>query len=254
MVALLTVETVVLAMMAVLVAGLLRSHAEILRRLHDLGSGLDPDRADVPDPVTAPLLRPRHGALGSAVDVSGTTPGGEVVAIGIAGSAHKTLLAFLSSGCTTCHGFWSGLAAPGASVSLPGNPRVVVVTRDPSEESPAAIGSLAPAGAAVVMSSRAWADYGVPGSPYFVFADGPSASIVGEGTARTWDQLADLVGQASADSGGTRRGAGSSQVTSTSLSGRLREARADAELSKAGIHPGDPSLHARGIGEVFPGR
>ena len=38
---LLAVETVVLALLTLLVIGLLRSHAEILRRLHDLGVDLD---------------------------------------------------------------------------------------------------------------------------------------------------------------------------------------------------------------------
>ena len=42
---LLAVETVVLALLALLVIGLLRSHAEILRRLHDLGVDLDGRRA-----------------------------------------------------------------------------------------------------------------------------------------------------------------------------------------------------------------
>src|SRR5437764_12142881 len=54
--AILVVETVVLVLLTLLVAGLLRSHAEILRRLHALGSGLDPDApADVPGPVSHPV-------------------------------------------------------------------------------------------------------------------------------------------------------------------------------------------------------
>ena len=46
-----SVEGVVIAVLALLVVGLLRSHAEILKRLHELGAGLDPDAA---------LLRPRR--------------------------------------------------------------------------------------------------------------------------------------------------------------------------------------------------
>ena len=42
MAVLVTLFGVVLALMAVLVAGLLRSHAEILRTLHDLGVDRDP--------------------------------------------------------------------------------------------------------------------------------------------------------------------------------------------------------------------
>ena len=50
--AILVVETVVLVLLTVLVAGLLRSHAEILRRLHELGAGLD-DRRRRPIPCGA---------------------------------------------------------------------------------------------------------------------------------------------------------------------------------------------------------
>ena len=41
--AILIIESCVLVLLTLLVAGLLRSHAEILRRLHALGAGLDPD-------------------------------------------------------------------------------------------------------------------------------------------------------------------------------------------------------------------
>ena len=57
MAVLVAIEAVVLVLLTVLVAGLLRSHAEILRRLHTMGAGLDPDAADgVESPVA---LRPR---------------------------------------------------------------------------------------------------------------------------------------------------------------------------------------------------
>ena len=46
MTALIVVETVVLVLLVVVVTGLLRSHGEILRRLHTLGAGLDPDGVD----------------------------------------------------------------------------------------------------------------------------------------------------------------------------------------------------------------
>src|SRR3954466_13754920 len=68
LVVLVTLEAVVIVLLAVLVAGLLRSHAEILRRLHALGAGLDRDV-----PVT---LRTGSGAGagGSNADLVG--PGG----------------------------------------------------------------------------------------------------------------------------------------------------------------------------------
>ena len=47
MVALVIVSTFVVLLLGILVAGLLRSHADILRALHDLGAG-------VGDPAVAP--------------------------------------------------------------------------------------------------------------------------------------------------------------------------------------------------------
>ena len=72
MAVLVAVETVVLVLLAVLVAGLLRSHAEILRRLHTLGAGSRPTSA-MPLPVA---LRPRGdvprtAGLGPAHDIAG---------------------------------------------------------------------------------------------------------------------------------------------------------------------------------------
>jgi len=74
---LLAIETVVLVLLTVLVAGLLRSHAEILRRLHALGAGLDPD-----SPASLRRSRPRVGSpdeagiggIGSGIasDIDGT--------------------------------------------------------------------------------------------------------------------------------------------------------------------------------------
>jgi len=56
---LIAIEAVAIVLLGVLVFGLLRSHAEILRRLHSLGAGLDPDaepevRARPPRPGTSP--------------------------------------------------------------------------------------------------------------------------------------------------------------------------------------------------------
>ena len=51
-----------------------------------------------------------------------------------------TLLAFLTSGCSTCAVFWSALANPHAS-PVPGGARVVVVTKGAEAESPARLAS-----------------------------------------------------------------------------------------------------------------
>ena len=56
---LVTAETLVLALLALLVAGLLRSHAEILRRLAELNRSPGPGGGSLVDPAPPP---PRDGA------------------------------------------------------------------------------------------------------------------------------------------------------------------------------------------------
>src|SRR5205807_1429284 len=101
-IAVVVAETVVLVVLAVLVVGLLRSHAEILRRLHALdgggsGEGETGSRAGsvagyrLRDGVPAPAARPPGRG---AVDVVGTGRGGELATVGVTGVAHDTLLAF----------------------------------------------------------------------------------------------------------------------------------------------------------------
>ena len=70
MAVLVTLFGVVLALLALLVAGLLRSHAEILRALHELGANLDPARTDDSSPVHPcrhpPFARPTVSARRTA--------------------------------------------------------------------------------------------------------------------------------------------------------------------------------------------
>ena len=100
--------------------------------------------------------------------------------------------------------------------------RVVVVVKDASEESVTALRELAVPNITVVMSSAAWGDYRVPGSPYFVLVDGAAGRVRGEGTAATWEQVRRLLLQAIGDD---------------------RELAIDRELLAHGIGPGDPSLY-----------
>lgn len=234
---LVTIEAVVIALLALLVAGLLRSHAEILRALHDLGAGISPD-AD-----SAPTTRPRPGGVAPrstgapASDVVGTTPAGDSIAIGVVGSGQGTLLAFLSSGCVTCAGFWEAFADV-ERLSVPGQARLVVVTAGPEQESQSRVAELAPPDLPVVMSTEAWEAYGVPVAPYFVYVDGNAHRVVGEGAAGTWDHVADLMGQALADSGLGDRGSRRRRVPTGDAASRV-----DADLLSAGLHPGHPSLY-----------
>jgi hypothetical protein len=247
---LVAVETLVLVLLALLVVGLLRSHAEILRRLDEVG------RATSPQPVVGPGARP-DGSMISAPprpeeapgpDVAGTTLRGDAIKVSVAVSEAGTLLAFLSSGCMTCRTFWDGLRTSDRH-ALPAGVRLVVVAKDPSYESPTKLRDLAPTHVQVVMSSDAWDAYAVPGSPYFVFVDG-RGRIAGEGMAQSWGQVASLLTDALAEAAdaerlGLRAGGNVIDLGPGRRFGD-RLARVDAELTRGGIADGHPSLYGPG--------
>lgn len=224
---LIAAETLLVILLAVVVVALLRSHAEILRRLDGAPGGLGSD------PELAPR-RDRDGEL-AAHDIAGSSLDGAGVQIGLGPGASPTLIAFLSSGCATCDRFWREFSAPGGP-AIPGGGRVVIVTRDSSHESPRRLRELAPAGVPLVMSSLAWESYAVPTSPYFVYVDGGSGEIAGEGAASGWEQVLSLLGDALEDQGEAKHG----------RSGAERARRIDSDLERAGIGPGHPSLYPHG--------
>lgn len=244
MLALVVVEGVAIGLLGLLVAGLLRSHAEILRALHELGASIDPD-ADRPTGggPTGIRIRARRPAEddATAYDVTGATlDRDDVAALAIAGSPQHTLLAFLSSGCGTCATFWEAFRQ--GQLAVPGDARLVIVTKDAREESEARLRQLAPPEVTLVLSSATWEDYQVPAAPYFVFVDGPASRVVGEGSGATWPQVADLMRQAIADAEvGPSRAAGRS--TRVGAADADRGARTERELLAAGIGPGHPSLY-----------
>jgi hypothetical protein len=249
MVALVIVSTFVVLLLGILVAGLLRSHADILRALHDLGAAVGDPAAAVavaaPVTLTTPASAP---ALGAAPAVAGVTPTGDARAIAVDNSDDFTLLGFLSSGCTGCAAFWDALQEPGR-LQLPDRTRVVIVTKGPDREIPSEVQARTTGQVPVVMSTDAWIDYQVPGSPFFVLVDGATGQKVGQGVASQVGQLAELVRRAEHDRGhaGGTRGRGDA-----SLDGPAREAAADEVLAAAGIFPGDPSLYPRTLDDVFP--
>jgi len=228
MVAIVSVETLLLVLLLLLVAGLLRSHAEILRRL-------GPPTTQT-ESLQAPPTDSRRAVEGPAPALTGPTPGGDVVTLDFAGgAAAPTLLAFLTSGCSSCARFWETLGER----RLPSEVQTVIVTRGPDRERPARLRSLAPPGMPVVMSSGAWEDYEVPGAPYFVLVHG---EVRGEGVATTWPALASLVGDAIED----RREAGRGLPVSpgqTPSAGTARARRVEETLAAAGIGPEHPSLY-----------
>lgn len=214
MTALVSVETVLIVLLVVLVAGLLRSHAELLRRL---GPG-------TADPVLPEPTKPRSSAAAPAI--AGTTLDGDPLTLDFTnGAGQPTLLAFLSSGCTICESFWEriGDGPPARGI------QTVIVAHGPERERPGRLRSLAPAGVPLVLSSAAWEDYAIPGSPHFVLV---RETIQGEGTAATWEALSSLVGDALEDA---------AQVPA-----RDRGRRVDEAFAAAGIAPDDPSLYPAG--------
>lgn len=241
------------ALLAVLVVGLLRSHAEILKALHDLGVNLEdgapgPTGAALATSSRAPMRtapgvpRPRgeDAPFGPASDLSGALPTGGAAHAAIAGVEHSTLLAFLSTGCGTCGTFWDALGRHG-DAPLPGDAtRLVIVTNGVESESPAAVADLAPAGVLTLMSSEAWDLYQVPVSPYFVLVDGRSSQVIGEGAGTSWPQILDLLGRAVGDRDTAPRRRGRPQPR---MGGQDRADWVDAELRAAGITPGDSSLY-----------
>ncbi len=77
---------------------------------------------------------------------------------------------------------------------------------------------------------------------------------MGEGAASSWNQVATLLTQASADAGLAPDGSPLQRSAPDGrLSGPERAAQADAELRSAGIGPGHPSLYPDSlVGEDAP--
>jgi hypothetical protein len=230
--------TLVVAVLATLVVGLLRSQGAILRHLHDLGIGLETELD--PGAPSAPAQHEelqRRSAGQTGADIEGISPTGEDLALAVVGTAHDTVLVFLSTGCTTCLPFWEALGEPGR-VQLPAGTRLLVVTQGPDAESPSEVARLAPAGLTTVMSSTAWHDHDVPGSPYVAMVEARTGRIRGSGTGASWEQVAQLLQLAEGESDTPAAPPGR-----RAASDRRREQELDAILLSAGIEPGDPSLY-----------
>jgi hypothetical protein len=216
--ALIVIEGIVILLLVVLVAGLLRSHAEILRQLAALG-GREPHEAHISPPR-------RLARDGATTILTGSTPNGGATTISLVANRGYTLLAFLSSTCTACGAFWED-EVPSLSGIRP-----VVVTKGGEAESPAAVARLMNPAVSTLMSTEAWESFAVPATPYFVLVDNSSGEIVGEGSAPTWAQVEDMMRRAIADDRHSLR-----------RSTRERKADVDEELTAAGIEPGDPRLY-----------
>jgi hypothetical protein len=170
---------VAVALLGILVASMRRAQAGLGRRLDELSGSM---------PLQGPAAPPRASLVGR--------PANPPVGVDVAGETfevrwdrqRRDVVAFLTSGCSTCRPFWDELA--GGPPAL-GGAGLVVVTPDPSTESRRTIAAMAPPGLRVVMSSAAWIAYGVRGAPWFAVVD--NGIVVAEGRADTWVELQRLA-------------------------------------------------------------
>ncbi|HEU5152076.1 MAG TPA: hypothetical protein VFU19_16400 [Iamia sp.] len=266
MAAVVVILAVAVAVLTLLVLGLLRSHADILRRLHDLDGGLEEGattraaaatggrsgaRAAGPRTVSRDEVRtfpqvqapPEREGFTDSRDLVGVGIDDDALTIRVTGVEHRTLVAFLSGSCLTCQRFWDAFQKP-QKLGLPRDVRPVIVTKGPDQESPAAIARVAPAAVPVVMDTSAWEAYDIPGSPYFVLVDGKTGLVQGEGTGIDWDQVKGLLTQIQ-DDASYAEDLESRRVAKYKADDE-RERRVDEELLAAGIGPGDPSLYGDG--------
>jgi hypothetical protein len=229
-------DTLAVLFLALLVAALLRSHAEILKRLEAADRGAsDRSGAARMDPSLAPVADGRSGAR--AIDIEGTTVDGEPATRALSTEKSGTLLAFLTSGCSTCGEFWRRFAA---GTVVPGGADLLAVVKDSDHESPVKLRALAGGRVPMVMSSDAWEDYTVPVAPYFVFVHG--GTIHSEGAASRWEQVESLLADAIAET--PLGGPSLVRVDPRVGDGHPERIRAaDQALEAAGIGPGDPRLY-----------
>lgn len=220
---------VVVILLSLLVIGLLRSHADILRRLESIGEGLD-GASHGHGEIT---LTRRTQETSRERWVEGVTPDGEPAVVSLGAGPDPTLVAFLSTTCSTCTPFWEGLQS--STMHFGGHRhRVLAVTLGETEESPTRAQALAAPGLDVVMSSSAWSEFEVPGAPYFALLEPGTGRVVGEGSAMTFESLQEFLTDATNDQQwDLQKGAPIED----------EESRIDAELRRAGILPGDPRLY-----------
>lgn len=212
-----TVEGALIAVLVLFMIALLRSHAEILRRLVALEGGTP--AGTLAGAATATTTR-------RVSELAGQTLAGDAVKLSLGPGSPRTLLAFLSSGCAACEPLWADLHR-----GTPTSPetRLVVVTKGPDRESVSRLTALAPPGREVVMSSAAFVDFEVPVTPHFLLVDA-SGRIAGRGSATSWRQILTLLDDADRD----HRAAADSAS---------RAARADEALAASGVTAGHQSLY-----------
>ena len=194
---------VVVVLLAVVVVALVRAQAVTSRRLALLerrmlrtqrrtGTAIDAVPETPGDTMTASATSSASPDGDDLVDLRGVTVDGEPTEYVLETLDRPTLVAFLSTTCGICLSLWEKLRDEG----LDGLPAVVVTKDAAVEQLEAARGLTDGSSLPVVMSSEAWDDYEVPGSPYFLVVGGDPGIILAEGEASSWDQVRSLARQA----------------------------------------------------------
>lgn len=194
MAAVLAIDTTLVVLLTVLVAGVLRSHAEILRAVRVYADPADQGvvEAGTPGEFQPTGIVEALGLVGQRIDGSG-------VEVPLWSKDDRdTVLAFLSTGCVSCETFWNTFGGT-RDLGFESDTRVIIVAKDLEEESRGRLRRWAPAHHELVLSSRAWRDYRIPQSPYFIYIRGADARLVGEGSAGTWSQVLKMMGEAAED-------------------------------------------------------
>ncbi len=138
--------------------------------------------------------------LGPAADIEGVDLAGLAVRHRLSGPGAPawTLVLFLSGSCQGCLELWP-LLTPGAVAP---EVAVVAVARSRAED-PASLRALAPPGGQVVLSDRAFSDFGVQGAPFLVVASGSRPTLVRESVAFGSEQVRAEVAAARAGQEGS---------------------------------------------------
>lgn len=159
----------VLSLLAVVVAGDLRTRGGVRRAL---------GRSRVP------LARGTRPGYIMVPELTGVEPDLTPRTIPLVGARGATLLAFLGSTCVTCDGLWRGADRADRRSGRP--LRIVIVTRGTEAESPDLVAAKAPQSVPVLMSEAAWTACGVGVAPAFVVvgADGVATPL---DVPATWD-------------------------------------------------------------------
>lgn len=240
---------VVVAVFSVFVLGLLRSFADIVRRLAQVERALRASQDGETSSTMPDGVLPLATSVSSAVlsDIRGYTTTLEPITIELAEvSTSYLLLAFLSTSCFSCLDIWRDVIAEGEGAAVvtasPGQAAtLVILLKDRETENLGKAHALAKdTKVPVLFAGELWDALDVAGSPYFALVDMSTRRLAGAGSARSWGQLKSLATDAMLEISLLAE----RPPPSSSRGYRSIIEREDEELMRAGIHPGHPSLTA----------